>query len=449
FLAQAGADVTVTDLRSARQLSSAIEDLADLPQIRFVLESHPESLFGECDLLVVNPAIRPDHPLVQFARERGALITTEIDLFLRNCPASIVAVTGTNGKSTTSALISHLLRSCDQKIGRRTWLGGNIGISLLSDLPQIQAKDIVVLELSSFQLEFLRHQAFAPDIAVITSFSPNHLDWHRDLAEYQSAKQVLLNSQTREQWAILPEENSTEPPTESGWRVRGRCLRFGLKDHGESGAFLQSGQLILRREHPRLEEDAIRFRIPAQLPGPHNHRNLAAACAAAWLCHVPIDGIARAVASFEPLPHRLQLVAEKHGRRFYDDSIATTPESAIAALQSFPSSIVLFAGGYDKKQDLSALAGQIHRSVRVVGLMGATADGLEWELKQLQERSDSRFPIIVRGPDFGSVFRRTMKQSQPGDTILLSPGCASFGWFRDYRDRAEQYCRALDHWEDP
>ncbi|MCA9058069.1 MAG: UDP-N-acetylmuramoyl-L-alanine--D-glutamate ligase [Planctomycetaceae bacterium] len=462
FLINAGARVTVTDLRSAEQLQSSIAHLHDCPQLQFQLESHPQELFSSCDLLVVNPAIRPDHPLVELARDHGADITTEIDLFLSGCRGRVVAVTGSNGKSTTTALIHHLLNCSELATQRRIYLGGNIGISLLDQLSEMTANDIVVLELSSFQLEFLRRQRFAPFVAVMTNFTPNHLDWHRNLSEYHSAKQSLLDFQTADQYAILPAEEGNNSFSLPRWKVRGRCLRFDLRDDGENGAFLDSGQLILRDDHVSntqtennraansrtrvvAREDVVRIRIPRQLPGEHNRRNLAAASAAAWVCGVPAEQIAQSLDSFQSLPHRLQLIAEYESRRFYDDSIATTPESAIAAISSFDGPIILFAGGYDKQQDLRPLAEAICRRVRLVVLMGQTAEMLETLLTDLAPDSGSR-PDVIREENFVQCFEQAMQRSQPGDTILLSPGCASYGWFRDYRDRADQFREAVETW---
>lgn len=439
FLAQHGAVVTVTDLRSAEELADSLDLLADLPIARFALEGHPEDVLTDCQLLVVNPAVRPDHPLVALAKSRQIDVTTEIQLFMRHCPASVVAVTGSNGKSTTTALIHHLLLHANPDFEDKIWLGGNIGISLLDQVHLIQPQDIVVLELSSFQLHLLGEKRFRPDIAVLTNFSPNHLDWHGSEADYRKAKQAIFDAQTPDDAAIIP--NDTHPDSQSHrtpWRVRGIRLRFGLTDHGDDGAFLDGGMLILRSH---VFEDAIRFRVPPQLPGKHNQLNIAAAACAAWFAGADSTLFSAALQTFRPLPHRLQLVAEHAGRQFWNDSIATTPESAMMALHVFPGRIILLAGGYDKGQDLSGFAAEIKSRVAVVVLMGQTAPNLH----QLLTNEPGELQIRI-ATDFRDAFLSAVAFSQQGDIVLLSPGCASYGWFQDFRERGDLFSALARDW---
>ncbi|MBC7965906.1 MAG: UDP-N-acetylmuramoyl-L-alanine--D-glutamate ligase, partial [Fuerstia sp.] len=371
FLAQHGAMVTITDLRSAEELAESLAVLSDLPIARFVLSGHPDDVLADCQLLVVNPAVRPDNPLVALARSMQIDVTTEIELFLRHNSASLIAVTGSNGKSTTTALIHHLLLHASPEFEGKVWLGGNIGISLLDQGHLIQPQDIVVLELSSFQLHLLGQKRFRPNIAVLTNFSPNHLDWHGSEADYRKAKQAIFDAQTADDAAIIPDDTqSVGHSPDQAWRVRAGRMRFGLTDHGDDGAFLEAGMLILRSHS---FEDAIRFIVPPQLPGQHNQLNVAAAACAAWLAGADATQFSAALRTFRPLPQRLQLVAEAAGRQFWNDSIATTPESAIAALHVFPGRIVLLAGGYDKGQDLAAFAAEIRSRVAAVVLIGQTA----------------------------------------------------------------------------
>lgn len=468
FLAANGAVVSVTDLRSEDELRESVGQLQDVPIVRYAFGKHPDELFQHCDLLVVNPAVPPNHPGVAMAMQNHADVTTEIELFCRHNSAPVIAVTGSNGKSTTTALIHHLLVHAWQSTNRHAWLGGNIGVSLLEQLPQIKSTDRVVLELSSFQLELLRSRRFRPNIAVITNFAANHLDWHGTVDAYRRAKQGILDGQQPGDAAILPELN------ESGddWRARGNVYRFGLQDCGEDGGFIEDGILSLRTrlfgDHPsdsdvrpspliassRCDsgsaghsagciEEAIQFWQPSQLPGRHNGRNLAAACCAAWLAGADPNRFQTALKSFVPLPHRLQLVAERAGRRFFNDSIATTPESAMEALNVFSNRLILLAGGFDKGQNLTMLAEKIRRHAAVVVLMGQTAETLE---QQILAAAVEGNPIVLRGLDFADCFRMATELSQPGDTILLSPGCASYGWFRDYRERGDLFTILARNW---
>lgn len=443
FLASHGAVVTVTDLRSAEELADSLAELSDLPIHRYLLSGHPETAFDDCQLLVVNPAVKPNAPQVLAARSKGVNVTTEIDLFVRHCPASIIAVTGSNGKSTTTALIHHLLKQARPKEATpqaqgQVWLGGNIGISLLPQLPNMNAADLVVLELSSFQLEILRRNHFRPQIAVLTNFSPNHLDWHETLEAYRAAKQGLFDAQTKDDIAIVRDE-WTNPET---WKTRGYRLLFGLEDHGEDGVFLEDSDLILRSANGAFE-DTVRLTIPPQLPGIHNRQNIAAAACAAWQAGAEPELFSAALRTFKPLPHRLQMVAEQSGRQFWNDSIATTPESAIMALRVFPGRIVLLAGGYDKGQDLSRFAEAIRQHVKTVVLMGQTAGTLRNLVSTGNPGSGLK---ICDARDFSDAFAQAVALSEPGDIVLLSPGCASYGWFRDYRERGELFTALAREW---
>lgn len=439
FLAQHGAKITVTDLRSAEDLAESVAALHDQPILRFALNGHPDNVLDDCQLLVVNPAVRPDHPLVARARARHIEVTSEIELFLRHNPASVIAVTGSNGKSTTSALIHHLLRHANPDFAGSVWLGGNIGVSLLDQIEVIQPQDIVVLELSSFQLNLLAEKRFRPNIAVLTNFSPNHLDWHGSEADYRKAKQSIFDAQTSQDAAIIPDETNTDCHIkEVSWRIRAGEMRFGLTDHGDDGAFFDDGTLILRSQG---FEDAQRLSVPSQLPGRHNQLNIAAATCAAWLAGADTTKFTSALQTFRPLPHRLQLVSDRGGRQFWNDSIATTPESAMMALQVFSNRIILLAGGYDKGQNLTQFATEIKNRAAAVVLMGATAPSLYQLLTDLPGEIQIRIAT-----DFRDAFRCAVAFSMEGDIVLLSPGCASYGWFQDFRERGDLFSALARDW---
>ena len=439
FLAQRGASVVVTDLQNAANLVDSLAAIQDIPIARLALGGHPEDVLDDCQLLIVNPAVPPDHPLVALARTRGIEVTTEIELFLRHNPASVIAVTGSNGKSTTTALIHHLLTQAYPDFEGRIWLGGNIGISLLDQLEAIQPRDIVVLELSSFQLTLLAEKRFRPDIAVLTNYSPNHLDWHGSEAAYRKAKQSIFDAQMPDDAAIIPDDTDAHDDRNvPQWRIRCGGMKFGLTDLGDHGAFLEGGTLILRSQS---FEDAVRLAVPHQLPGRHNQLNIAAAACAAWLAGADSTRFSMALQSFRPLPHRLQLVVEKSGRQFWNDSIATTPESAIMALHVFPGRIILLAGGYDKGQDFTRFAAEIKLKASAVVLMGQTAG----KLHELLTDGPNDLQIGIAA-DFREAFRCAVAFSQQGDIVLLSPGCASYGWFKDFRERGDLFSALARDW---
>ncbi len=438
FLAEQGARVTITDLKTESELAESLAGLAEVPIERLALGGHPADVFETCRMLVVNPAVPPGHPGLAAAAARGVELTTEIDLFIRHNRGRLIGITGSNGKSTTAALTHHLLRHS----GLRSWLGGNIGASLLPQLTQIQPADVVVLELSSFQLELLRPRRFRPEIAVLTNFSANHLDWHGTVEAYRLAKQSIFSAQLSSDVSLIPARDEDSGIAQSEWRIRGRRHEFGTPDTGGDGAFFESGALILRTAHGRFE-DVLQLSIPSQLPGEHNTCNAAAAAAAAWLAGADPQTFAGALQSYRPLPHRLQCVAERGGRQFWNDSIATTPESAMAALKHLSGRVVILAGGYDKGQNLQPFAEAIRQHALGVVLMGQTAVNLQ---QLLQDPSGARALKLAVASDFPSAFQMAVAMSRPGDIVLLSPGCASYGWFRDYRDRGEQFIRMAQEW---
>ena len=449
FLASRGVVIRVSDLRTDVQLTDSIAELVDVPGIDWRLGGQDWSHFEDSDLVVVNPAVRPDHPLLIQLNQRGVPRTTEMNLFWQMNRGRVIAVTGSNGKSTTTALIHDLLETG----GRRCWLGGNIGRSLLPVVDQIEPDDWVVLELSSFQLERLNWLQARPDIAVVTNFSPNHLDWHGTLDAYAAAKQSILRWQTADDWAVINAQDSSV----SSWPGGGRRLYFStvaptdllkspLPPLGRgpgSGAFDTLSRISVRDASAWRDADRINVQVSGKaasvslsgyrLRGDHNRENALAAVAAVTLAGVDEASIERGLSSFEPLPHRLQLVAEWEGRSFYNDSIATTPESAIAALDAFEEPIVLLAGGYDKQVDLSVFATAIRHRVKAAAFLGATGPRLADQVE-----AASVTPHLVAS-SFRQAVRWAVEQSTPGDVVLLSPGCASYDWFQSFEDRGRQF----------
>lgn len=440
FLAEHGARVSVTDLRDESQLTDSLHALQDFPIERVVTGQHPEELFRECQLLIVNPAVPPRNPLVELARREGAEISTEINLFLQHQQGRLLAVSGSNGKSTTAALTATLLQHSFPEVN--TFLGGNIGGSLLQELHRIQSDDFVVLELSSFQLQRIDADSFHPQAAVLTGFSPNHLDWHGSLADYRTAKQKLFRSAGRESCGIVPAGSEADFSSEQNWRIRGRKHVFGLQDSGEDGAFIQAGMLLLRTAQGR-REDTCRLQIPRSLPGNHNASNIAAACCTAWLCEADPAGFEDALRGFSPLPHRLQKTASCQGIQFWNDSKATTTTAAVAALELFSGRAILIAGGASKGVDPEPLAAAIRTHAKSAVLIGETAETL---YRLLTNASGEQTPGFQIASDFESGFRIAVASATSGDIVLLSPGHASYDWFRDYRHRGEVFCELVSGW---
>ncbi len=435
FLIERGAMVTLTDLANEAALSASLQALEPFRPARLVLGRHEETDFQNADLIVVNPAVRPDNPFLKIAEKAGVPRSSEMNLFWRFHRGKTVAVTGSNGKSTTAAMVHAIL----DRTGFRARLGGNIGQSLLNKVEHITPDDWTVLELSSFQLADLGRIKARPDVAVVTNFSPNHLDWHGALAEYRAAKQNVLRWQTAEDAAVL----NVDDPEVSRWPTAARRLGFGEHDPGGPGVFAESSTSSVWRWRMDGREASVPLGDWLKIPGRHNQTNAAAAITAALSAGANLAAAEAALREFHGLPHRLELLTETAGRRFYNDSIATTPESVAVALEAFFEPIVLLAGGSDKGIDLRGLAESIARRAKAVALMGETASLLQ---KHLQ---DLGFPASAMRvcASLSEAFAWAGAQSQPGDVVLLSPGCASYDWFQNFADRGEQFARLAKSWK--
>ncbi|MBN1395129.1 MAG: UDP-N-acetylmuramoyl-L-alanine--D-glutamate ligase [Pirellulales bacterium] len=413
WLAGQGAAVTVTDLADKTTLADSMASLADVPIAKIHLGGHREEDFLDADLVVVNPAVRPNSPWLELARRAGATLRTEIELFMENCPARIIGVTGSNGKSTTAAMIAEILRASN----RRTFLGGNIGGSLLGQLPAIGRGDWVVLELSSFQLHYLSPEAKPPHIAVLTSCTPNHLDWHGDFADYAAAKRRIFANQTPGDFAVL----NTLDAEVASWQslVRGRLLVVPPSP---------SAPLPFAGEGSNLS-----------VPGEHNRLNASLAAAAAKAAGCEDGEIRSGLRRFNGLPMRLELIAEVDGRCFYNDSASTTPESTVAALRSFDAPVWLLAGGADKGCDFRPLAEEIVRRARGAAFFG----GAGRKLHDLVANADRAFPRC-NVETLDEALQWCWDRSGSDETVLFSPGCASTDQFVNYKHRGERFADAVE-----
>ncbi|MDA1164854.1 MAG: UDP-N-acetylmuramoyl-L-alanine--D-glutamate ligase [Planctomycetota bacterium] len=438
FLAERGARVLVSDQRPQAQLLDSVSELSDLPEVDWKLGAQDWSHFADADFVVVNPAVPPHHPIVRRLEDEGVRLTSEMNLFWQLNQGRVIAVTGSNGKSTTTALIHSMI----QASGQRCWLGGNIGRSLLPHLNEIATDDWVVLELSSFQLHMLNRIQARPDIAVITNFAPNHLDWHGTLDEYRVAKQSILRWQTADDWCVTNGEDTDI----SEWPHAARAVRvFGSRNvaaneiqHSGEAWLDESGLARIRINEISANISEFPICDWCSLRGRHNVANALLSATAVRLAEVNLDGIRQGLQQFEALPHRLQFVGEVAGRKFFNDSISTTPESTIAAIDSFEEPVVLLAGGYDKKVDLRELAQRIAGRTKAVSLLGQTASAL----RDFISEDYPSLPLAV-GNDLASAFEWAVGQSSSGDVILLSPGCASYDWFKSFVDRGEQFCQLV------
>lgn len=431
FFAEAGAQVTVTDQRGEKDLKPSIDALAGLP-IRYVLGRHDVEDFCGAHIVVVNPGVPADNPLVIMARGAGAQIERSINLLFKLTPHNPkIGVTGSNGKSTTTALLGAMFKLHDS----RTVIGGNIGKCVLGETATLASGVPVVLELSSFMLEGLRELEESPKIAVVTNLSPNHLDRHVTMEAYAAAKQAIINFQHRKDIAVL----NADDPALKGWEklTKARVVRFSVKGEPEGdAAFLDGEKLVVRIG---ATEEVVALRHALRLLGEHNVANALAASAAALAYGVRPWEIAEALATFSGLPHRLEMVArDSRSVTFYNDSIATTPESAICALASFEGPITLIAGGYDKGSPFDELGIAIARKARRLILLGTTAPKIE-EAVLRASREIMRGPAISHARDLEHAAQLAATGTMPSEVILLSPACASYDMFRNFQERGELF----------
>lgn len=448
WLAAQGARVLVTDREPENKLAASVSEI-DLPGVSLRLGGHVESDFTDADLVVVNPAVPDTSPFIVAARRAGVPIGTEINLFVERCRGRCIGITGSVGKSTTTAMIGQVLEkgtgnakeetektrttevpACalsDAPMQPRVWVGGNLGKSLLDVLPQIRPQDWVVLELSSFQLERTPLVHWSPHIAVVTNLTPNHLDWHGSVDAYATAKMNILRFQNgARDHAIVGDQD------EAMRRVAAEL--HGSRPHWCYGVV--EGVAAARRV-PMDNTSSLRWAgLRLAVPGRHNLENAAAALTVAHLAGVPADRAMAALSEFTGLPHRLQRVATIDGVTYFNDSKSTTPESAVTAMTAIDSPLLVILGGYDKGIDLTPAAECAARRARLAVCVGATGGRIASAVRAAGGRAE----VL---PNIASAVAACRSEARPGDVVLLSPACASWDQFEDYRQRGEAFVRAV------
>jgi UDP-N-acetylmuramoylalanine--D-glutamate ligase len=428
YLVSQGAQVTVTDVKPAADLQDSVAALHGLP-VRFVLGRHERADFTDVDIVFASPAVREDSPYLAAARAHGVPIDTEMNLFMRLCRGSVIGVTGSNGKTTTTSLIGAILRAANP----RTQVGGNMGRSLLPEVASIAPGDPVVLELSSFQLEDLAAVGRSPHIGLLLNLSPNHLDRHGSMEAYLAAKLQIFAHQGPEDVAILNADDPRLQPLVG--QLRSHVRLFSGAHAVEDGAYLDGDRLMVARAG-LASEVCRREDIP--LLGRHNVANVLAAVAAADAWEVPATVMRAAVRAFPGVEHRLERVRELHGVSFYNDSIATSPTGTIAALEAIQQPIWLIAGGYDKGIPFHALGEAIVHRVKGVFLIGTTAPQIAHAVAMACP--PGRDPTAIRlCRDLRDAVHAAFGAAGPGEVVLLSPACASYDQFRNFVERGRLF----------
>ncbi len=424
FLVGQGATVTVTDLKTAAQLRPSLEALAGLP-VRYVLGEHRAEDFIHTDLIVRNPGVPADSPYLALAREHGVPVEMEMGLFFQLCPAPIIGITGTKGKTTTTLLVGAMLRQVEPG----TVIAGNLRISALELLPQIGPTTPVVLELSSWQLEGLEPHRLNPHIAAITNISPDHLNRYRDLDDYAAAKKLIFRFQGPDDFLVLNADDAVVQGFAA--EAQGRVVWFS-RQKPVTGAYLAGDALLW---HWAGRTHAVARRDDVRLPGGHNLENALAAMAIAGVWGAPPAAMGEALRGFRGVEHRLELVAEINGVHYVNDTTSTAPAAALAALAALDGPIVLIAGGADKNLDFSEMGAAVARRVKALILLDGTATD-----KLAAAVSAVKADLIAgRFHDLRVAVQAAQDVARPGDTVLLSPGCASFGMFANEFERGEQF----------
>ena len=420
LLLEFGCAVTGCDRTPREKLD---EEVLELERAGCVLHTGDNYLDGvEADVVFRTPGMHPNNPAIRALADRGAEITSEMEAFFALCPCRIIAVTGSDGKTTTTTLISEMLKAQ----GYTVWLGGNIGTPLLPKAREMKCSDFAVVELSSFQLMDMQH---SPSRAVVTNLAPNHLDVHKDMAEYVDAKKNIFRFQGQEDLLILNADNAIT----DRFAGNGKTHRFSRQ--GKDVYIRLENGMIYRDETPVLNVEDI------LLPGVHNVENYMAAIGAVE--GLVEDDVIRSVAkTFGGVAHRIELVRVKDGVRYYNDSIASSPSRTIAGLRSFTEKVILIAGGYDKQIPYDVLGPEICAHVKKLFLGGATGPKIRQAVENAPEYRPG-FPEIVDCADFTQAVDAACASAKPGDTVLMSPASAAFDQFKNFEVRGNYFKKII------
>jgi UDP-N-acetylmuramoylalanine--D-glutamate ligase len=428
WLCEIGARVTVSDLRHHDQLVEFLDELDGL-DITYVLGEHPDWMLDRADLLCLSGGVPIDAPIVREAQRRGIRLGNDAQLFIERCPCHVIGITGSAGKTTTTSLVGAM---CDAA-GMLAWVGGNIGNPLIADLPYIRPDDVVVMELSSFQLEIM---TASPHVAAILNVTPNHLDRHRTMEAYTEAKARILAAQVVGDVAVL---GLDDPIAASlAGRAGHEVAYFSGRTPVDVGAWLVNDTLVCR---PRfdLPMEKVCTIGDINLRGYHNVLNTLAACAIAGVAGVPIPAMKKAIIAFKPVEHRLEVVREIGGVTWINDSIATAPERVIAALRAYSDKpVVLLLGGRDKKLPWGELAVLALQVCRAIITFGEAAPMIAQTIGELREAQGRETPVEQVGT-LEEAIRLAQHLAQPGDVVLLSPGATSYDAYVDFAARGAHF----------
>lgn len=418
-------DVTICDRKSPEQMGELYDELKNLGAKHIMGEKYLDTL-TDFDVVFRSPGMYFNNPALKSAREKGVVITSEMEVFFELCPCKIYAVTGSDGKTTTTTLISEFL----SKAGKTVHKGGNIGRALLPIIEEIKEDDVAVVELSSFQLISMRH---SPDVAVITNIAPNHLDVHGTMEEYIDSKKNLILHQNAFSKTVLNFDN--ELTNNLSDLVRGKLVKFSRKSVPQCGAFLNENNVLCYNDYGKITEIVKADEI--RIPGIHNVENYLTAITAAW-GEVSIDDIRYVAREFGGVEHRIEFVRELDGVKYYNDSIATSPTRVLAGLNSFNQKLIVIAGGYDKKIPFEPMAETVCNKVKHLILMGVTAEKIEKAVTESPAYNSENIKIH-HVSSMEEAVQKAKEIAVSGDVVTLSPACASFDLYPNFEARGIHY----------
>ncbi|MDO4811741.1 MAG: UDP-N-acetylmuramoyl-L-alanine--D-glutamate ligase [Eubacteriales bacterium] len=432
MLLGAGIAVTACDKRNREDLGELADELETSGATLRLGEDYLKDL--RQDVIFRTPGLRPDVPELLSATEQGSQLTSEMEVFFEVCPCPIIAVTGSDGKTTTTTIIAELLKAA----GNTVHVGGNIGHPLLCEAGEMKATDYAVLELSSFQLMTMQH---SPHIAVVTNLAPNHLDMHKGMEEYVASKENIFRHQSVNDIAVFNWDNDITH--EQGSRASGTALYFSRQAELKQGVFLRGDAIIVRKNGT---ERQIMTTEDIRIPGVHNVENYMAAIAAVEGL-VSDEVIVKFAREFNGVEHRIELVRTYHGARFYNDSIASSPSRTIAGLRSFKEKVILIAGGYDKHIPFDVLGPEIVAHVKLLVLCGATADKIRDAVEKAPGYEVDKPEIAMVSP-FQTAVEYARDHAVSGDVVTLSPACAAFDQFKNFMVRGKTFKDIVNSWEE-
>lgn len=431
YLYEKKAQVTIFDERPIDEISSEIMGKITTYGFEFSFGKNCLEKLKGFDIIFRSPSCLPTKPELQEEANRGAIVTTEVEMLMEMCPCKIIGITGSDGKTTTTSVINAVL----QKAGYNTFLGGNIGTPLFTRLPEMKPDDIVVLELSSFQL---MNMHVSPDIAIITNITPNHLNIHKDYEEYIEAKKNIFKHQNEDGILILNYDNNIT--RECSKAAKGKVVFFSSKTKLDNG-FIVDDNIIKEcddkvRKHILNTDEVI-------LRGNHNFQNIAAVLAATKTL-VDIDIAVEAIKEFKPVEHRIEFIREIDSVKWYNDSASSSPTRTLSGINAFKENIILIAGGYDKNLDYEPLAKPIVDKVSTLILIGQTAEKIFDVVKEESEKQNKKVNIYMCD-SLETTIDIAKKSSKKGDVVLFSPASASFDMFKDFADRGEKFKKLVNN----